>query len=173
MSNTKLNQTRSLIVIPSDDCNIPSTNLLTKGTGACDYSNIFTDASANFFITNASGNREYVVNTGDVIYVYEIRFAATIVRVIDEHTLELNADFGTTPYAYNIYQEGAQTGLGNEGCLLYIGGLFNADYQIGLTTIGYDYIHITKIPIGILPIQVKKVWKTNTEIQYNQIIALW
>lgn len=178
MSSTKLNPTRALTIVPSDYCNVPSPNLLLAGIGSgVGSSDVLVDLTAKFFITNSSGNREYVVNTGDVVYGYDtignLWYGYTVIEVIDQNTLKLNATINWVNYNYYIYQEGPQTGLGNEGCLLYIGGSLLTPYSLAVTTIGGDYMVIDRVPVGLLPIQIKKVWATNTNIEQQQIFGLW
>jgi hypothetical protein len=180
MSVFKTTFSRALRVIPSDDCNVPSPNLLIQG----DNTSVgvdpleLIDNNTNFFInvpsesTASAGTRQYRVNVGDVVYCYDTGLAATIVRVKTQNTLVLNADIfqGGTGVPYLIYQEGAQTGLGNTGAYLYIGGEPNHK-NIHVTTIGGESIVITQGTQAFFPIQVKKVWLTDTEL--SQIFAVW
>jgi hypothetical protein len=180
MSVFKTTFSRALKVIPSDDCNVPSPNLLIQGSNTSVGANPLEliDNNTHFFInassesTASAGTRQYLVNVGDVVYCYSTNLAATIVRVKNQHTLVLNADIfgGDTGVPYLIYQEGAQTGLGNTGCNLYIGG--GSIYKnMHVTTIGGESIVISLVGPAFFPIQVKKVWLTDTEL--GQIFAVW
>ena len=168
MSVFKETFSRALLVIPSDNCNVPSPNLLAQGSNTS-YDilnpNVLTDNNIKF-IRNASseatasnGNVQYLVGVGDVVYSYSTGNAATVVQVISDTELLLNADIfqGNDNTEYFIYQEGPQTGLGNTGCNLYIDGSQNVG-DIRVTTIGGDEMVVSKIIKPFFPIQVKKVW---------------
>jgi hypothetical protein len=183
MSVFKTTFSRALKVIPSDNCNVPSPNLLVSSANTSyDGGNpdVLTDNSVAFVInvpSQASGsslNKQYLVNVGDVVYCYDTALAATILKVIDKFNLLLNADIfgGVTGLTYYIYQEGAQTGLGNTGAYLYIGGPQN-EGDIHVTTIGGDDMLFGKITKPFFPIQVKKVWLTGTDISVGDLYAVW
>ena len=175
MSVFKTTFSRALLVIPSDNCNVPSPHLLISGANTS-YDilnpNVLTDNSVSFFANNSNG-LQYNVNVGDVVYCYATGLAATIVEVIDKYNLLLNADIfgGSTGLTYYIYQEGAQTGLGNTGAYLYIDGEQNTgDLQV--TTIGGDDMSVGKISKPFFPIQIKKVWANGTSNE-GAIYAVW
>ena len=138
MSVFKTTFSRALKIIPSDDCVIPSPNLLISGTATGQGTNLLIDELAIFLETTTGGVR-YFVNTGDVVYNYPANAAATVVEVIDEHTLLLNADgIVLENQAYLIYQQGAQTGIGNQGCFIYSNA---TGFASGLT-LGGDLISL-------------------------------
>lgn len=169
MSSTKLNPTRALKVIPSDNCNVPTPYVLAQGvTIAIATDQLITSGAP--FITNSI----YNVNVGDVVYNITENSAATIVEVIDKDTLLLNADIMVNAEnEFIVYQEGPITGLGNQGCILYLGGTQNVG-ELHITTIGGDDMVIAKINKPFFPIQVKKVWLTGTSnLDPSDIYALW
>jgi hypothetical protein len=126
------------------------------------------DTTANFIINN-SNSPQYKVGVGDVVYNYSTGKAATIVQVVSNTTLLLNADsIVLSGQAYSIYQQGAQTGLGNQGCVLYVGTGGN----VKVTTSGNDIISFNNIQDGtFFPINVVKVFGIGTTSL--NIIALW
>ena len=176
MSVFKTTFSRTLKVIPSDKCNVPSPNLLISSVSTSQGTNLLIDTTAKFYTNvsseaNGSLRREYKVNVGDVVYNYSTGKAATIVEVISDTTLLLNADnIVLSSEPYSIYQEGPQTGLGNQGCYLYISNT-SLIGDLHINTIGGDDISFTSIPHGLLPIQVKKVWEFGTNLA--DITALW
>lgn len=176
MSVFKTTFSRALRVIPSDYCNVPSPNLLIRSSNTGGSGNTLIDTTVKFYSTLASeatnsNRREYAVNVGDVVYCYGTNKAATILEVVSSDELLLNEDiFGGSSYEYEIYQEGPQTGLGNQGCFLYIGDT-SLIGDLRITTIGGDDGLFNNIPHGFLPIQVKKVWKSGTNL--TNITALW
>ena len=169
MSSTKLNPTRALLVIPSDNCNVPTPYVLAQGAiTAIAIDQLITTGSP--FIKGST----YSVNVGDVVYNITENSAATIVEVIDKDTLLLNADIMVNAgNEFIVYQEGPITGLGNQGCILYLGGAQNVG-ELHVTTIGGDDMVIAKISKPFFPIQVKKVWLTGTAgLDQSDIYALW
>lgn len=172
MSSVKLNPTRALQVIASDDCNIPTPNLLIEGVITDDTNPLeLVDENTSFYVTNSSNEREYKVNPGDVVYFYKSGNVATIVEVIDENTLLLNVAGGVVlDDAYKIYQQSPVTGAQNQGCLLYIGGTTPVG-TLDVSTVGGDRIIISGVPHGMFNIQVNKVWKNGTTV--GEIYALW
>ena len=167
MSSTKFNPTRALKVIPSDNCNVPYPTVLAQGVTVGEATDLLI-TSGGPFITNSI----YNVNTGDVVYNITSSKAATIIEVIDNDKLLLNADIMLVGEEFIIYQEGPTTGLGNQGCLLYLSGESVID-NLHITTIGMDDIFIGKVTTGLFVIQTKKVWETGTTFGAGEIHALW
>jgi len=167
MPTQKLQPSRAIQVIPSNNANIPTPNLLVTGTATSAVTNQLVDSTANFIVTTTTGV-QYAVNTGDIVYNGSTDQIATIVQVIDANTLLLNVDIMGSGDSYSIYQEGPQTGLNNQGAVLYIGGAGN----IRVTTSGNDIITFAGIQAGtFFPVNVVKVWSAGTDC--TEIIALW
>jgi len=55
----------------------------------------------------------------------------------------------------------------NNGCVLYVG--LSGDLKV--TTAGGDDVIFRNVPVGFFPVQVLKVWATDTIA--DEIIALW
>jgi hypothetical protein len=109
------------------------------------------------------------VATGDIVYNTTDGTAATVLVVVSQTTLLLNADIFTgTSKAYVVYTASAQTSNGNPGCNLYIGGAGN----VRVTTIGGDIVTFSAVIVGsVLPVQVIKLHSTGTSA--TLIDALW
>lgn len=177
MPTQKLQPSRAIQVIPSQYAGIPSPNILVQGTTTGAAANILPDSNTNFIVssssqaTSSSSNVEYIVNVGDIVYYPAGNRAATIVKVVDSHTLLLNYDLfgGDDLVGYIIYQQGAQTGLGNQGAVLYIG----VGGNLSVTTSGQDTpILFQNVQGGtFFPVNVVSVLSTNTTA--SGIIALW
>jgi hypothetical protein len=171
MTNSITTPSRALQIIISDNCDIPTPNLLTSGTNTTDVLNKLIDSSADFIINGIN-----VVNTGDVVYCYGIERGATIVEVVSKTTLILNADIfdGSTGLDYFIYQQSPLTGAQNEGCLLYVKSISPEEAKVGITTAGNDRVDFFGVSTGVLPVRVKKLWKASTlGIDGSSVIALW
>lgn len=156
MASQKLQVGRALRVIPSDNANIPFPALVCSGENDGFDPNILIDTTVNFIALN--------VNTGDIIYNTTDNTAATIINVLDENTLELNADiYQSIGLTYFIY-----SGDQNNGCVLYIGG----SGPVHVLTVGEDDVTFVGVNTGqFMPVQVLKVFASSTEATY--ITALW
>jgi len=161
MSVFKTTFTRSLRAHPSDNANIPYPAVAEAGTNTTATASKLIDSAATF-ITNG-------VATGDIVHNDTAGTAATVVSVDSETQLTLNANiFTTTAQAYVVYPDSPQSGLGNTGCFLYVGGTGN----VSVITIGGDQITFAAVPAGTtLPIQVLKLRATSTTA--TAINALW
>ena len=161
MSVFKTQFSRALRAHPSDNANIAYPNQIAGGTN--------TSATAFKLINSAAKYVTKNVRTGDVVHNDTDGTAATVVSVESETELTLNADiFTATGKAYAIYSESSQSGIGNTGCNLYIGGTGN----VSVITIGGDQITFNGVPAGTtLPIQVLKLRSTGTTA--TNVNALW
>jgi hypothetical protein len=161
MSSFTLTFTRSLRAHPSDNANIAYPNPNESGTSTSVVASKLVD-STGLFITNS-------VRTGDVVHNDTLGTAATVVNVDSETQLTLNADiFTATAQAFVVYAMSSQSGLGNPGCKLYVGGTGN----VSVVTLGGDTITFAGVPAGtVLPIQVVKLRSTSTTA--TLVNALW
>jgi hypothetical protein len=123
--------------------------------------NQLVDTAATF-VTNS-------VRTGDIVYNTTDGTAATVVSVTNQTTLVLNANiFLASNKDYVVYQASAQTTIGNQGCVLYIGGPGN----VTMTTNGSDNVTFVGLNGGqFVPVQCVKVFATGTTA--TNIIAIW
>jgi hypothetical protein len=163
MSVFKTTFTRALRVIPTDNAIVPSPQPVTSGTNTSAVANQLVNSAGDFVNTN--------VAVGDVVYNTTDGTAATVVSVSSATVVVLNADiFTATSKAYVIYQASPQTGSGNPGCFLYVGGAGN----VKVTTIGQDVVTFTAVPVGtVLPVQVIKVHASGSGTTATLINALW
>jgi len=153
---------RALRVLPSNNADIPfpATNQTGTNTAVVAVNNLQDSAAA--FITNG-------VKIGDIVYNTTDGTAATVVSVASNTSLFLNDNiFTAINKDYIIYQASPQTTIGNQGCVLYIGGAGN----VTLTTNGSDIITLVGLNTGqFVPVQCTKVFLTGTTA--TNIIALW
>lgn len=168
MPTPKLQPSRAIQVLPSDDANLPTPNVLISGFTTSAVTNQLIDTNASFIVTTPTGV-QYKVNPGDVVYITSIPTTVTIVEVVNATTLLLNVNLGTGgPENYTIYQNGSQTGLFNQGAVLYVG---NAG-DLKVTTSGNDIVLFAGVPAGtFIPVNVIKVWSSETIA--SSILALW
>jgi hypothetical protein len=160
MSVFKSQFSRALRVIPSDNSVVPSPYLIHTGVNTSVVTNKLVTITGDFVTDN--------VKTGDVVYNISGATAATVVSVDSQTQLTLNANIFTTGgQTFRIYQQSPQTGSGNTGCFLYVGGAGN----VTVTTIGGDDVTFNAVPIGtILNVQVLAVKSSTTATLIN---ALW
>lgn len=161
MSVFKSQFSRALEVIKSDNANIPYPAVNSSGTNTSVTVASLVDSAATFVTNN--------VATGDIVYNTTDGTAATVLVVISETTLLLNADiFTATGKAFVVYTASPQSTIGNAGCFLYIGGAGN----VKVTTIGGDIVTFSAVTVGsVLPVQVIKLHGTGTSA--TLIDALW
>jgi len=158
MSVFKTTFSRALNVFASNDANIPYPTVITSGTTTDAVVEKLEDSAATFITDN--------VKVGDIVYNITNGTAATVVKVANEFLLGLNADiFTAIGQEYVIYQASPQTGLGNQGCYIYIG---DSDTNYTVVTIGGDQIiFIAPIKGTVLPVQIIKL------ISGGSAIAFW
>jgi len=159
MSVFKTTFSRALQVFPSSNCDIPFPNVITSGAATAYLIDSLEDNTADFIALN--------IKAGDIVYNMNNTQGATVISVLNATKILLNADiFSAGGESYTIYQASPQTGLGNQGCYLYIpedGG----SYEV--ITIGGDNVTFAKPQIGlVLPIQVKRLISGG-----GPCIALW
>ena len=162
MSVFKTTFSRVLRAHPSDNALIAYPgNVVTAGTNTTATSLKLINSAATFITKN--------VQPGDVVHNDTAATAATVVSVDSETQLTLNANiFTTTAQAYNIYAMSSQSGIGNPGCFLYIGGTGN----VSVVTLGGETITFNGVPAGTtLPIQVIQIRATNTTA--TLVNAMW
>jgi len=161
MSASIIQGQRALKVLPSDNANIPLPSIAETGTNTSVVASQLVDSTGTFVSLN--------VRQGDIVYNVTDGTAATVVSVINETSLTLNANiFTATAKSYVIYIASPQSTIGNQGCVLYVGGAGN----IAVTTNGGDEVTLVGLSAGqFVPVQVRKVFSTGTTA--TQIIALW
>lgn len=161
MSVFKTTYSRTLRVIPSDNSDIPFPSVAHSGVNTGTGTNLLISAAANFIFDN--------VKCGDIVYNISDSTSATVVSVESETHLTMNANlFSVGGKSFIVYVASSQSGLGNTGCYLYVGGTGN----VSVTTIGGDQVIFNGVLAGTtLPIQVLKVKSTGTTA--TLINALW
>lgn len=160
MSVFKTTFSRALRVIPSDNAVVPSPYLIHTGANSGVATNKLITITGDFLFDN--------VKAGDVVYNISSGTAATVVSTDSQTQLTLNANIFTTGgQTFRVYQQSPQTGSGNTGAFLYVGGAGN----VTVTTIGGDDVTFNAVPIGtILYVQVLAVKSSTTATLIN---ALW
>jgi hypothetical protein len=152
----KLQVTTALSIVTSDDANIPFPNVVASGTGVAPIPNELQDVEGKFIGLN--------VQTGDVVFNTTTNASATVIQVISEENLTLNANiFSVANDNYVIY-----TSNNKEGCVLYVGTGGNLRV---LTASNNDITLFNVLGGTYVPIQVLKVFQTGTGAA--NIIALW
>ena len=168
MPNLKLQVSRALTVIPSNNTNIPMPNEIvsfSQITGAL-TTNKLIDSTKNF---SSVGANKLNIQVGDIVYNFgsSPASAAKVVKVDSATQLTLNADiFTVVGSAYTLYS-GTNIAGSIEPCVLYVG----VGGDLNIITAGGDNVFLFNVPSGtFLPIQVTKVMTYSTA---DNIIALW
>ncbi len=157
MAYQKLQVSRAILVIPSNDTDIPFPgSLMLSSTTSGNAPNKLIDASADFIALG--------VKPGDIIYNYDSSEAATVTAVDSATQLSVTLFSGiTTANKYKLYKSGQ-----NNGCILYVGAKGN----LSVSTIGGDEVIYVAVPDGtFMPVQMLRVNSTSTTA--TDIIAQW
>lgn len=162
MSVFKTTFSRALRVAVTTNCDIPSPNVIVSGISSSVGSDRLIDNTVDFITLN--------VKEGDIVYDTDNYEGATVIEVENANTLRLNADIFTSEGNYAVYQASSQTGLGNQGCYLYIGSSEGAT-SIQVVTIGGDLVTFSSLIQGtVLPVQVIALLSATG---VDKIVALW
>lgn len=161
MANVRIQPSRALTVIKSDNADIPYPAVATSGTTTAAGVNQLIDAGKNFpALQIYPGNIVYNIATGASATIIDVSPATPTV-------LTLNANIFIGAQAYIIYQSSPMAGGQNTGCVLYVG----TGGDVKVTTAGNDVVTFVGIQNGsFLPVQVVKVWNIGASAN---ILALW
>ena len=164
MANARIQPSRALTVIKSDDADIPYPAVADTGVDdTAPVGNQLIDSTKDFVALN--------IYAGNIVYNLITGAAATIISYplpTSPDTLELNAAIFTgAGDEYIIYQSSPVAGGQNTGCVLYVG----TGGDVTVTTAGGDIVTFVAVQNGsFLPVQVLKVWDSGTSAD---ILALW
>ena len=110
------------------------------------------------------------VSPGDIVYVFDdggyFNTTTKVIGIIGANTIQVG-DYINVNYNFTIYQQSAMSGLGNQGCVLYIG----QGGTLNVTTSGNDVVTFFNIkgdtffPVNVLNVTI------GTDC--SNIIALW
>jgi hypothetical protein len=155
MGYQKLQGHRALNVVKSDTINIPNpSTLAVSGTNTSTSASNLVDSSKNFVTLQ--------IQIGSIVYNTTDGSCATVTSV-SATTLGLSANiFTATSKAYSVFADN------NTPSVLYIGGAGNLRV---LTEGGDDVVFSGVLAGSYLPIQVLKVFSTNTTA--TNIVAIW
>ena len=152
----KLQVGTALNIVKSDNANIPFPNEIKSGLSGAVSVNQLEDVTGQFITRK--------VQVGDVVVNNSTGVSATVTRVLDEYNLLINANiFTVSGVSYTLYAQN-----GKEGCVLYIGTAGNLRV---LTASGQDVLFSNVLAGTFLPVQVLKVFSTNTTAA--NLVALW
>ena len=165
MATQKTQGYQALNIYKSDNANIPYTTVAEEG--------LSSSANANQLIAAVGATFTQTVYAGDIVYNTSAKSSATVISVIDDVTLQLNANIFANAgggESYVVYSASAVTNYhdANNGCVLYIGAA--GDLTVD-TIAGNENVLFKSVPVGFFPVQVKKVHETGTVA--NDIVALW
>jgi len=170
MANVRIQPSRALEVIKSNDADIPYPALAVAGVTDGTGTNELIDSTVNFVNTP--------VYPGNIVYNTTTSVAATIINVptATPNKLILNADIFVSGDDYVIYQSSPMAGGQNTGCVLYVG----TGGDIVVTTAGNDIVTFYNVQDGaFLPVQILKVWDSYSfplglvSTSASNILALW
>jgi hypothetical protein len=163
MANPRIQPTRALAVIPSDNADVPFVGTNISGLSGGPVANYLVDATKNF--------QTLQVFPGDIVYNLSAGLAATVAGAAVAGATDrvlLNADiFLAAGDDYIIYQSSPFNGGQNTGAVLYVG----TGGDVEVTTAGGDIVTFFNVQNGsFMPVQIIKVWGSTSA---SGIIALW
>ena len=164
MPNLKLQVSRALSVIPSQNTNIPMPNVIVTSLATATNASKLMDSTKNF---SSVGTNPLNIQVGDIVYNTTNSSAAMVTKVDSATQLTLNANIMVSTNAYTLYS--GTNRLGSiEPCVLYVG----TGGDLDVTTAGGDVVTFVGIASGtFLPVQVIRVNSVGDTTA--NIIALW
>ena len=162
MPNLKLQVSRALSVIPSQNTNIPMPNVIVTSLATATTTSKLVDSTKNF---SSVGVNPLNVQVGDIVYNNTLISAAIVTNVDSATQLSLNSNIMLSTNTYTLYS-GTNIPGSVEPCVLYVG----TGGDLVVTTAGGDVVTFVGIASGtFLPVQVIKVNAATAA----DIIALW
>jgi hypothetical protein len=172
MANVRIQPSRALAVIKSNNADIPYPAETATGSSGGPVANFLVDATKNFLTLQ--------VAPGDIVYNLTTGLAATVTAGATSAATDrvgLNANiFLASGNSYVIYQSSPFNGGQNTGCVLFVG----STGDVVVTTAGNDIVTFVNVQDGaFLPVQVLKVWSSYTfpsgavTTSASDILALW
>jgi len=163
MANVRIQPSRALTVIKSDDADIPYPAIAVSGVDdTAPVGSQLIDSTKDFIALQ--------IYPGNIVYNTTTGAAATVLSVSPSapDTINLNAAIFTgAGDSYIIYQSSPMAGGQNTGCVLYVG----TGGDVKVTTAGNDIVTFVGVQNGsFLPVQVVKVWNIGASAD---ILALW
>ena len=163
MPNLKLQVSRALSVIPSQNTNIPMPSVIVTSLATATTANKLVDSTKNF---SSVGVNPLNVQVGDTVYNNTLSSAAMVIKVDSATQLSLNSNIMLSTNTYTLYS-GTNIPGSIEPCVLYVG----TGGDLNVTTAGGDVVDFVGIASGtFLPVQVIRV---NSVVTAADIIALW
>ena len=165
MPNLKLQVSRALSVIPSQNTNIPMPNVIVTSIATGSSAGILIDSTKNF---SSSGVNPLNVQVGDIVYNTTASSAAMVTKVYNATQLILSGGITINiGDSYTLYS-GTNIPGSIEPCVLYVG----TGGDLDVTTAGGDVVTFVGIASGtFLPVQVIRVNSVGDTTA--NIIALW
>lgn len=159
MAYQKLQQSRAINVIPSDDINIPSPAALSASGTNQDSGTTITDSTKKFLNS---------VKLNDTVYNVTADEVSKVIAITSDTELEVSGGTFTVGDEYKIF---STFDVKTEACVLYVGGS-EAGQTLKVLTADNDIVTMVNPAEGfVLPLQVKRVFATGTDV--TNIIALW
>jgi hypothetical protein len=157
MAYQKLQTSSALSIYSTDNAYIPSLSIAASGLNGSTVVDELEDVTADFVAAN--------IKAGDVVYNNATLQVATVLDVIDQTRLLLNANiFTSTGESYTVYVQN----MPNNGCVLFVG----VGGTLRVITAGGQDVTFNAILGGtFLPVQILKVFQTGTTA--TNLIALW
>jgi len=157
MAYQKLQVSRAIAVIPSNDVDIPNPAAeMLSGTADFSVAGTLTDVGTTFTTLG--------IEPGSIIYNTGASIAYYVTAVVSDTELSITpSSVGGATDAYKVYSGGK-----NNGCVLYVG----ATGDVPVVMAGGDEVTYIGVPTGMfMPTQVTRVKALG--LGASSIIGLW
>tara|TARA_R110002020_G_scaffold134960_2_gene301336 strand:- start:1566 stop:2039 length:474 start_codon:yes stop_codon:yes gene_type:complete len=157
MAYQKLQVSRAIAVIPSDDVDIPNPAAeMLSGTADFSVAGTLTDVGTTFTTLG--------IEPGSIIYNTGASIAYYVTAVVSDTELSITpSSAGGATDAYKVYSGGK-----NNGCVLYVG----ATGDVPVIMAGGDEVTYIGAPTGMfMPTQVTRV--KSSGLGASSILGLW
>jgi len=146
MAIQKLQVARAIDVVPNDTIDIPDNALHSvSSTTTATTASKLVDSAGLFTTTNE-------IRIGDIVHNTTDGTITTVTAIDSATTLSLTDDIMAISETYSIYRKGG------ESCLLYVG----VSGDIRVLTEGGDDVTYLAVPVGFMPVHVRRVFATST-----------
>lgn len=154
---------------------IAGTTIIGLGTGTGGAGTYIVNISQTVAATTITGtSQRSFIEVGDIVYNTTANTCATVTAVTSTTTLALSVDIFTVgTESYSIFKAPINGGAANEGCLLAVGHTASGVQTVRVLTVGGDDV-IFKANAGtFFPVQVVRVFATDTTVTVGTMVAIW
>jgi len=159
----KTNYQRAITIIQSDTVEIPCPWLMVMtGASTSVGLNTIQVTGANFYTLN--------IKAGDIIINKTANTISYVRGIIQADALDLVSNiFTVQPSNFELYYSQENAGISYDAPVIYNP---HSTHDYTVLTAGGDIVKFDKIPVGVFPVQIKRINTTGSTAS-STTIALW